>query len=545
MAMRPTSKLADFPSAHNVGMYIHNTFVVALEKLKTEIENAPGKVSCTANRWTADQTKMGYLGMTAHWINISKSGKWTLHSEVVGFRLLHGARTGVNIGRYFVGLCDRVGIMLHTHSKLYTLTLDKTSANDTSCENQLPCLEHVCNLANINVMGHITKIKAIDTTSTIWDYSPSDLNNRVLDGRIDVIATIRTLSIKAINLFVVQADQLYGPIMTQHINGRITKKIPWTDFSLNNANWEHVKDAMDILADSNRVLHYFSAEKQPTLCCALPTLENLQLAWEDKFKKLRYSLYHAAIRDGLAKLIKYYTQFDEKPVYILALFLHLHFKLHYIKIAWGGPEEQQIEINQGNFDTKDWVQEARIIVENTMEKYWLTQPTHVVAASKTILPDIDIKDLESFTSEFDKHCCTLLSQNVDDEWQAELQCYLKDVPEDMTSETNIIAWWLDHVKIYPTLARITIDVLPCQTSSVPCEQVFSSARLTTTDHCVRLGTELLKKLQIIKHIWHPELVNYACANSEDVDIVTLSEFKQVLSAELELLEWERDLPVLS
>ncbi|KAG6904255.1 hypothetical protein DXG01_011434 [Tephrocybe rancida] len=225
--------------------------------------------------------------------------------------------------------------------------------------------------------------------------------------------------------------------------------------------------------------------------------------------------------------------------------LHLYFKLHYIKIAWGGPEEQQIEIDQGNFDVKDWVQEARIIIKNTMEKYWLTQPTHVAAASKTTPPDIDIEDLESFTSEFDKHHRTLLSQNVDDEWQAELWRYLKDVPEDVTSETDIIAWWSDHVKFYPTLACIAIDVLPCQASSVPCERVFSLAKLTTTDHCARLGAELLEKLQIMKHIWRPELVNYACANSEDVDIVTLLEFKQVLSAKLELLEWERDLPVLS
>ncbi|KAG6913519.1 hypothetical protein DXG01_006208 [Tephrocybe rancida] len=101
------------------------------------------------------------------------------------------------------------------------------------------------------MMGHITKIKAIDTTSAIWDYSLGDLNNCVLNWHIDVIATIRTLSIKAINLFIIQADQLYGPITIQCVNSRIAKKIPWTDFLLNNANWEHVKDAMDILADSN------------------------------------------------------------------------------------------------------------------------------------------------------------------------------------------------------------------------------------------------------------------------------------------------------
>lgn len=71
--------------------------------------------------------------------------------------------------------------------------------------------------------------------------------------------------------------------------------------------------------DSNRVLHHFSADKHPSLYRALPALEDLQSAWESKLKDRRYEIYHDAIRDGLAKLMKYYCRFDEKPAYILAL----------------------------------------------------------------------------------------------------------------------------------------------------------------------------------------------------------------------------------
>ncbi|KAF8057816.1 hypothetical protein FPV67DRAFT_1400203, partial [Lyophyllum atratum] len=71
------------------------------------------------------------------------------------------------------------------------LTLDNTSSNDTFCDtvesqhearklpvwsaakNQLGCLEHVVNLANVDVMDHITKLAAIETTSAIWEYDPS------------------------------------------------------------------------------------------------------------------------------------------------------------------------------------------------------------------------------------------------------------------------------------------------------------------------------------------------------------------------------------
>ncbi|KAH9048755.1 hypothetical protein EDB84DRAFT_1556597 [Lactarius hengduanensis] len=37
------------------------------------------------------------------------------------------------------------------------------------------CLGHVINLANINVMGHITKIAAVETKTAIWEYDPADL----------------------------------------------------------------------------------------------------------------------------------------------------------------------------------------------------------------------------------------------------------------------------------------------------------------------------------------------------------------------------------
>jgi hypothetical protein len=59
---------------------------------------------------------MGFLGMTAHWIEV-KEGKWKLRAEVIGFKGISGAHSGENLGRYAVGLLDRVGIMEKKHSK--------------------------------------------------------------------------------------------------------------------------------------------------------------------------------------------------------------------------------------------------------------------------------------------------------------------------------------------------------------------------------------------------------------------------------------------
>jgi hypothetical protein len=81
------------------------------------LQEAPGKVSTTSDGWTADNTKGAFLGMTAHWIEV-KDGKWKLRAEVVGFQPISGEHSGDNLGRYFVGLCDRVGIMSKNESKV-------------------------------------------------------------------------------------------------------------------------------------------------------------------------------------------------------------------------------------------------------------------------------------------------------------------------------------------------------------------------------------------------------------------------------------------
>jgi len=123
----------NLPSTHDVSVYIHNQFIDQLKLLKSEIivsimliiskyysqflQDAPGKISTTSDGWTADNTKGSFLGMTAHWIEV-KDTKWKLCSEVIGFQLISGEHSGGNLGRYFVGLCDRMGIMSKNESKV-------------------------------------------------------------------------------------------------------------------------------------------------------------------------------------------------------------------------------------------------------------------------------------------------------------------------------------------------------------------------------------------------------------------------------------------
>ncbi|KAM6491167.1 hypothetical protein JOM56_013406, partial [Amanita muscaria] len=261
--------------------------------------------------------------------------------------------------------------------------------------------------------------------------------------------------------FISSADQLYGPITTLRQDGRVHKKIPWNTFTLSYFDWARVLDAKMILADSNCVLHHFSADKHPGLYRALPALKVLQSAWEAKLKESRYEIYHEAIKDGLAKLMKYYCRFDEKTAYVLALILHPYFKFHYIKLAWGGAKEQAAEIAAGNKHAKNWQEEALKVVENVMREYWKncseyepSKPTSTPSSPT----DSDHQDSGSFLSEFDQHQLTLISQGFSDEgWQLKLRRYLQDVP-DVNRDMDIVTWWSVSAQYYIWFSSVTLTI---------------------------------------------------------------------------------------
>ena len=58
------------------------------------------------------------------------------------------------------------------------------------------CLAHVVQLGNVAIMDHLTKLSSVATTQVIWEFNPQHPDNRVLKDAIDVISSLRTLTIK-------------------------------------------------------------------------------------------------------------------------------------------------------------------------------------------------------------------------------------------------------------------------------------------------------------------------------------------------------------
>jgi hypothetical protein len=146
---------------------------------------------------------------------------------------------------------------------------------------------------------------------------------------------------------------------------------------------------------------------------------------------------------------------------ILSIALHPYYKLAYIELAWGGAKEQEVEYEAGNFEAKNWQDEARKVLEKTVtlshhddapaappnmslvlqvKQYWKTRPNASTIHDPS--PAVTAKQTEdSIISEFDRHRLSLMSREQDGGWEAELRRYLKDLPANVSKETDIVEWW--------------------------------------------------------------------------------------------------------
>jgi hypothetical protein len=183
-----------------------------------------------------------------------------------------------------------------------------------------------------------------------------------------------------------------------------------------------------------------------------------------------------------------------------------------------------------------------------MEEYHRQDFTPLVSEASTPAPHKTAVDDGDEPDEFDCHRKQLVSGVIGDGgWRSELAHYLSDIPKDITKDTDIVGWWgvrvhchfifanfanilQHHTKVYPTLSRIALDVLPAQASSIPCERLFSVGKEIANERRSRLGLKQFEQLQMLKFEWRGSVVDYSVWNSGKVEDVNLDEFTELLEA---------------
>ena len=150
--------------------------------------------------------------------------------------------------------------------------------------------------------------------------------------------------------------------------------------------------------------------------------------------------------------------FLDSSAALTPLVLHPYYKLDYIRLTWGGAEEQAKERAAGNRNAKNWQDEARKVVENAvsdsftrkvqshpnyaqMEMYYRKRPQAEPADQPTPTPCTG-ENSKTLASEYDRYRQSLLEMDDDHEgWASELRRYLADRPANVNKKTDIVKWW--------------------------------------------------------------------------------------------------------
>jgi hAT family C-terminal dimerisation region len=177
-----------------------------------------------------------------------------------------------------------------------------------------------------------------------------------------------------------------------------------------------------------------------------------------------------------------------------------------------------------------------------MAQYYNSRPSAIPIQRGTVPGTQDANDDEA--SEFDKHRETLLTADTEEGWAAELGRYTGTMQRDVTKNTDLVEWWQDNAPLYPTLARIALDVLPSQASSVPCERVFSVSKQIAIDRQACLSFTVFEQLVIMGSAWRPDLYDMAAWTAfqqEEVEPAEFLEFEEMLDDDVTSLTWEKEL----
>ncbi|KAG9025146.1 hypothetical protein FRB95_010505 [Tulasnella sp. JGI-2019a] len=269
-----------------------------------------------------------------------------------------------------------------------------------------------------------------------------------------------------------------------------------------------------------------SSEQTPTLLMALPTYEIMLDAWQS-MEKCYPNLRHA-ICAGLQKIKEYVSKARKSKIYMLALILNPMDKMSWIEDNWKDEmavadtkktvEDAMLDYRHAAISQGSTLSKFRGIVNN-LKQGGSSSDTASSSGSPWITPVRSEAELE----EEDHRIVTL-----------ELSAYLADTTvTSSNTTTHILMYWELNSACFPLLASITLDVLPAQASSVPCERVFLSSKETTTLRRSNLSPNLMSTLQELKFQFkqeHLDFVSHLCAKEEDflTDKITLEEVQDLL-----------------
>lgn len=189
--------------------------------------------------------------------------------------------------------------------------------------------------------------------------------------------------------------------------------------------------------------------------------------------------YKTAVNLGWMKLDQYYSKTDANPAYILAVFLHPHYRQHWFEARWDKVDydEAELTVNRVYAEAKKHY--------NTL----VPRRTSPIAARKELSGLAAHNNVSKGRSAY-----------TDDD----LQRYRRE--QQAPHDVNPLTWWRDNQHNYPILKHLAFDVLAAPASTAADERLFSMAGNVVNEQRPHTQEELAQAVQCLRSWYQGGLI---------------------------------------
>ncbi|CAM8927797.1 unnamed protein product [Rhodiola kirilowii] len=448
------------------------------------------------------------MSLTAHYIDKN----WLLNKRILSFKMIEYPHSGESLAQH---IHDEL-IAWHIHDKVFSITLDNASNND-SLVNLLPdylmlseipkqmfhirCCAHILNLIvqdGLSVLSaSIEKITTIvrsmnssNKRHEIWVNACKDLGLGKKNIDIDVPHRWNsTHDLLATALKYKTALHRYALIVNESRN--VNLEIP------NENDW--------IL--SNLICNFLSIFNSSTkICCGVytPTSSRVILCLVDIYQNFAaysdYPVFKSALSAMKLKFDKYWSNFP--MVFCLATIMDPRFKLLAIEdwLKYYGLSNAEIEcrikvIKTCLHNTYDFYKRR---VTPTITNPIVTNPTHTVDATSLDFTSLfPIPLVQNFgMSRMKRARVTSGASSHTSDLQMYLDLATIEVEDD--NNFNLLGWWKANHTLYPILSSLARDLLSVPASTVASEAAFSAGGRVVSEKRAALSPNTIEALVCLK-----------------------------------------------
>jgi hypothetical protein len=472
------------------------------------------------------------LGVMAHYLDEHN----VLRAVVLGLRDTHGSHTGANIGDHLFDvlgdykLRSKISFFAADNATNNDTALKLLSNRLVlnPVKQQLRCAGHVLHLVCKAILYGVDEDCVIDTLSSLDSgnhsftavsafedtlHAANEQAKLTVWRKKGAISKLHNLIVhikannKRMELFEAKQREalphchavyravLNGGIRWNSAYEMINRAIKLKDSLMLYQEHHHSDEALEALAyDDWTELTHLHTLLEPIHECSLnvqsASLDGGHGALHEVLTTMDYLLDHleetkqrlsdpkivthfkASVNLGWKKLDYYYNLTDQTAAYVLAVFLHPHYKFRWFEIKWSS--------------RITWIEQAKGVINTAYN-----------AAKKDHSDDIPTRSPPRELSRFEAF--TNLDSNTDDDDDLQLYWHEKRAPHTVEQ----LQWWRDNHHRFPILRHLAFTLLAAPASTAATERLFSCAGNVVNKERPHTQQELAQSMQCLRS-WYSQ-----------------------------------------